>query len=289
MILFLALSVLFTSYLVFAFKIFERFGVNTFHAIVVNYITCVVTGSLFKGSVPAYGEYAQTGWFFFAVLLGCSFITFFNVMSYVTRHHGITVTSVATKLSMVIPICAAFFLYGETATWVKLIGILLSLVAVYLTSERMEKNGDAVKAAPMWVPLALFLGSGMNDTIVKHAQVRYLNAYTFNDFLSTCFSTAALAGIIALIYDLTVRKNKFRFKAIVAGVVLGVPNYFSIYFLLKALEHGDASYIYPVNNIGIVGFSAVVAWLFFKEHLTVKNWIGLGLAVTAIALMSIAW
>lgn len=289
MILFLALSVLFTSYLVFAFKIFQRFGVNTFHAIVVNYITCVVTGAVFKGSAPAYGVYAHEGWFPYAVLLGCSFITFFNVMSYVTRHHGITVTSVATKLSMVIPICVAFFLYNETATVAKVIGIVLSLAAVYLTSERMEQSGNSVKSAPMWIPLALFLGSGMNDTIVKHAQVRYLNANTFNDFLTTCFSLAALAGSIALVYDLSVRKSRFSWKAVVAGIVLGVPNYFSIYFLFKALERGDASYIYPVNNIGIVGFSAVIAWLFFKEHLTVKNWIGLGLAVTAIALMSFAW
>ncbi|HZG01817.1 MAG TPA: SMR family transporter [Chitinophagales bacterium] len=285
MILYLLLSVLFTSYLVIAFKVFHRFRVNTFHAIVVNYVVCVITGSAFKGGVPDYAGYVQSEWVWYAVLLGCSFVTLFNIMGYVTQRDGITVVSVATKLSMVIPICASFYLYGESATWVKIVGIALSFAAVYLTSQRDENHGVA-KSASLLLPMVLFLGSGMNDTLVKHAQHLYLDNETFGDFLIMCFSMAAAAGLVALAYDVIWMKRTFGARALVAGVVLGVPNYFSIYFLLKALEHGDASFIYPVNNIGIVGFSAVVAWLFFKEHLSVKNWLGLGLAVAAIVLMS---
>jgi uncharacterized membrane protein len=38
--------------------------------------------------------------------------------------------------------------------------------------------------------------------------------------------------------------------------------------------------------MGIVLFSAVMAWLLFKEKLSLINWIGIGLAVGAIALIA---
>ena len=287
MVLFLVLSILFTSYLVFAFKVFERLGINNFHVIVINYVICVITGSVFQSDIPDYKSYFQQDWIWIALILGTGFITFFNVMARVTKQEGITVTSVATKLSMVIPITVAVILYDEHLSILKIVGIVLSLLAVYLTSHRKDEEGHSLKMGGLLLLLVLFLGSGMNDSLAKHAQQGYLTNDTFDDFITTCFTVAAFIGLTALFYDVFVRKTKFYKRVLIAGIMLGVPNYFSIYFLLKALDYGDASFIYPVNNIGIVGFSTITARLFFKEQISVRNWIGLGIAVTAIVLMSV--
>lgn len=71
---------------------------------------------------------------------------------------------------------------------------------------------------------------------------------------------------------------------------LGIPNYFSVYFLLKALKSNvlESSGIFTVNNVGIVMLSTVAGIVLFHEKLLRKNWIGIGLAIASIALVAIA-
>jgi len=83
-------------------------------------------------------------------------------------------------------------------------------------------------------------------------------------------------------------KQKFSGKALLAGIIIGVPNYFSIWCLGKVITayQGNSSAIIPVNNMGIVLFSAVAAWAIFKEKLSLVNWVGIILACAAIALIA---
>ena len=76
----------------------------------------------------------------------------------------------------------------------------------------------------------------------------------------------------------------FAWKNLLAGVLIGVPNYFSIWCLVRFLKNSpwQSSASIPVNNMGIVLFSAVVAWLLFKERLSLINWLGILLSLIAI-------
>src|SRR5215471_1827340 len=112
----LLLSIICSTFLVICFKYFDRFGIENLHAIVFNYITCVITGCLFSGQLPAYQTWIHEDWFYYAAFLGCWFFGIFNLMAYLTTHSGVTVTSVASKLSMVIPVTVAILLYGQSFT-----------------------------------------------------------------------------------------------------------------------------------------------------------------------------
>jgi multidrug transporter EmrE-like cation transporter len=70
--------------------------------------------------------------------------------------------------------------------------------------------------------------------------------------------------------------------------MLGIPNYFSMYFLLKTLSafHNTSAVVFPVNNIGILAASSLVSILFFKEKMNKLNWYGLLLSVVSIILIS---
>jgi uncharacterized membrane protein len=83
-------------------------------------------------------------------------------------------------------------------------------------------------------------------------------------------------------------KKQFSPKALLAGIIIGIPNYFSIWFLGRVITEykGNSSAIIPVNNMGIVLFSAIAAWLLFKEKLSFLNWMGIVLSVAAIALIA---
>ena len=85
------------------------------------------------------------------------------------------------------------------------------------------------------------------------------------------------------------KNEKIAFKNVYWGILLGIPNYFSMLFLVKTLSYFPtaSATIFPINNIGIVAVSTMVSVWFFKEKLNSKNIIGLLLSLTAIALIAI--
>jgi drug/metabolite transporter (DMT)-like permease len=284
-------SILLTSYLLLSFKIIERFKLNTFHVIVFNYITCVITGSLVNGSFPITVTNMKQTWFAWALLMGVLFIVLFNMIGFTAQKVSVALASVANKLSMVIPFLFSIFLYKEDAGLLKIAGVLLALVAVYCTMRPSKRTGVDGKKADNWLiilRIVLFIGSGLLDTLVKYIEQRYLNANNSDDYLVSGFFTAALLGTIILLYQLVIQKKTFSFKAVIAGIAIGIPNYFSIWFLVRVLKDYpvDSSKIMPINNMGIVLVCAVVAWIFFKERLLAINWIGIFLSIAAIALIA---
>jgi drug/metabolite transporter (DMT)-like permease len=291
--IYLAGSIVFTSWLTLSFKLVERWKIDTFQAIVFNYVACVITGSMVHGGFLNYADVAVQPWFGWACLMGTVFISLFNVIGFTTQKIGVAVASVANKLSLVIPFVFSVILYNEKATALKIAGIIVALIAVVLTCYPRNKNETVQRSAKsgVWLyllPVILFVGSGLLDTMIKYVEQGYLHDENKDEYLITAFSVAACLGVIVLLFQYITRRKTFSFKAVLAGIMIGVPNYFSIWCLLQVLKQysNNSSAIIPINNMGIVLFSAVVAWLLFKERLSGINWAGILLAIGAIALVA---
>jgi len=273
--------------------VIERYGISNFQVIFFNYFTAVITGSIVNGRFPINNETVKQEWFPWAMVMGFIFIFLFHIIGFTAQRIGISVASVANKLSMVIPFMFSIYLYNETATILKVSGIVLALVAVILTcwpSDSTNKNGaKKLRSILLFaVPAFLFFMSGLLDTMIKYIEHSFLTDENKNDYLISTFSSAAAIGGVSFIILLLIGKQKFEWRAVVAGICLGIPNYFSIWCLVQVLKQfGDnSSAIIPINNMGIVLFSAVVAWLVFKEHLSRLNWLGIILAIGAIGLIA---
>lgn len=284
---------MFSSYLTLSFKVLERLGIPAFQAIVFNYLTCVVTGSIVNGSFPLSAESTEQTWFHWALVMGTTFIILFNLIAYTAQKIGIAVASVANKLSLVIPFAFSLYLYGEVATWIKITGIVLAVLAVFLTCYPSKKeNGHPDKKASgsllLLLPALLFLGSGLLDSLVKYVEQTYLNVGNSDAYLIASFATAGGIGSIVLLFLVLTRRQKFDKRSVLAGIAIGIPNYFSIWCLVRMLQayQGNSSAVIPINNMGIVLFSSVVAWLLFKERLSALNWTGIALSLVAIGLIA---
>ena len=98
------------------------------------------------------------------------------------------------------------------------------------------------------------------------------------------FVSAFVTGCIVCL----VKGVKFGRKELIGGLCPGVPNYFSIYFNLKALSAFDnnGAIVYPALNIGIIICSTLLAIVLFKEKLSKLNYIGVLLALVVIFLLS---
>lgn len=286
-------SIVLTSYLTLSFKVIERLGIPLFQAIVFNYFTCVVTGSVVNGSFLINQSAVQQPWFMWGGIMGCMFISIFNIVGVTTQKLGVAVASVANKLSLVIPFAFSLYLYNEAATGLKIAGIIIALAAVVLTC-LPDKKGESPahkhlsSFLTIFLPSVLFLGSGLLDTLLKYVQQTYLNESNNNAYLITSFATATTIGLLLLLIFVLTGKQKFDSRSIIAGIIIGIPNYFSIWCLVKVLKQyeGNSSAIIPINNMGIVLLSAVMAWLLFKERLSAINWAGVILAIGAIALIA---
>lgn len=281
-------SIVLTSYLTLSFKVCEKYNVSIFQAIVFNYITCVITGSIVNGSFPINVEVIHQTWFHWAFVMGVLFISIFNIVGMTAQKISVAVASVANKLSLIIPVILSVYLYHETVRGWKLFGVILALIAVILTcyqprnksNEKKEENGK-------WkyiLPVALFLGSGLLDALINHVQQTYVTVENSNAYLISGFFSAAIIGTLYLEYQYMIGKQVFSFKNVLAGILIGIPNYFSIWCLVHFLKQSpwQSSASIPVNNMGIVLFSSVVAWILFKERLSVINWVGILLSIVAI-------
>ena len=291
--IYLAGSIFFSSYLTLSFKVLQRLNINTLQAIVFNYIACVCTGAVVNGSFPVNKENLSAPWFVWALIMGVMFISIFNVIGFTTQKLGVAVASVANKLSMVIPFVFSLYLYNENSTVLKIAGIAVALIAVVLTCYPSQKSNDEPKSSKQFLlllPVVLFISSGLLDTLIVYVKNNFFvnPEDNFNNFLITAFAVAGGIGLIILLLQIVTGKQQFSFKALLAGIIIGVPNYFSIWFLGRVISayKGNSSAIIPVNNMGIVLFSAVAAWLLFKEKLSLINWIGITLAIAAIALIA---
>jgi drug/metabolite transporter (DMT)-like permease len=282
----LLLSILLNTYVGIVFKVFERFGIDNLQGIVINYAICIITGCVYLGYHPFTMQYFSKPYFVFAAVEGFFFFWVFHWISKCTIALGVSATQVANKLSLVIPVVMAYFIFHDTIGIVKIIGVLLAGVAVYLASYKPNAEQKSANNQQWILPLIIFLGSGLLDTLTSYMQFRYFKATEdSNVFIIFCFASGFVCSSIYLAVQVMMGKQKMEAKSFAGGLVLGIPNFFSIYTFIKALDAKifQASALVPVNNIGVVFASAVCAVLFFKEKLNRKNVIGLLIALLAIA------
>jgi drug/metabolite transporter (DMT)-like permease len=221
--------------------------------------------------------------------MGGLFISLFNVIGITAQQAGVSVASVANKLSLVIPFVFSIYRYNEPVTAIKVIGVILAIPAVIWVSQRNSPTAAASgsRNALTLLPLILFVGSGLLDTLVKFVEVRFLDGTNNNDFLIGAFGAAAGIGSVIIVWQVITGRARLSWKAVVAGIAIGIPNYFSIWCLVKVLQvyAGKSSAIIPINNMGIVAFSTLAAAILFRETLSRKNWLGIVVSLVAIALI----
>jgi len=286
-LIYLLLSILFSTGLFVIFKYFGIYKIDTLKAIFVNYIVAFIMGIVLADGAVSLSEIPEQPWFLGALFLGALFVSIFFVMATTAQRNGVSVASVAGKMSVVVPVLFGTFLYNESVTILKVIGILIALIAVYLASVKNETN---TKSGGILFPVLLFFGSGVIDTTLKYVEVNFVLQKDVSLFSGSLFGIAAVFAATILLIQQIKKKASFGIKNIIAGFVLGVPNYFSIIFLIKALQNEDfeSSVLFTVNNVGIVILSTLVGLLIFKETFSLKNKIGVVLAVFGIILVTIA-
>lgn len=285
---YLVICIFCSSFLYIIFKGFEKFKIDLFQAIVVNYLIAGTLGFVLAknyGNEISISSIIQSDWSIYALIIGLMFISIFNLMGISSQKAGVSVTSVANKMSVVLPVIFGFIFFNEPSTSSKIIGIVLAILALYFTT--LKKQSEK-KSYLILFPIIIFFASGVLDILMSYCSMNFIVPSNMAVFTATLFTVAALLGLVYLFILVCIGKQKIKGKNIIAGIVLGIPNFGSILFVFEGLKstQWDVSVFYPVLNMGVVILAAIFGWIFFNEKLSPINLVGILLATVSIYLIS---
>ncbi len=212
----------------------------------------------------------------FGLLLGSIFVYSFFLFTIAVRVAGTALATVSSRLSVIVPVVLAMVIYREIPGFLQFSGLILAFITIYLFYRSLRNNSDGQLHLTEYLTLILLLtGIGINDFCMKLFQV-WRPESEKPVFLLSIFFAAWLysSGYVVL------KKIAVDRKTVLLGLLLGVPNIFSSFFLISALSEVEAIIVYPLVNIGIILTTAVAAWIIWKEKL---NRAGLWALTTGIA------
>lgn len=291
-IIFISVAILFFVSIFLIFRIFEKYKINNSQAIIINYLVAsIFSFSIYSGETQLF-DIVNQNWFFSSAILGALFMISFLLYAVSTQKAGMAITSVASKMSVIIPVLfGAYFYEYEKLSLIKILGLVFALLSFYLIFKKTNK--EKIQWLKIILPVLIFFFSGANDVLMKYIREVYFKTGELNLnseilFIGSLFSTSFISGILILGPITIIKKEKVELKSIWAGIILGIVNFFSALTMFKAMGYFESSVFFPVFNVSIVGLSAIIGIVFFKEKLSRINYIGLILALITILILAVS-
>ena len=283
--LYLVLAIVFSTGVFVAMRLFERFKLDNHQALMWNYVFAAGTGFLMCKQFDTPTQLVNEPWFGLSILTGFWFIFTYLLMTASTQRSGVTVTSLSSKLSVVLPTLAGVVLFSEKLNFVATMGIVLALVALVLVVGGKNATNKDIKIN--WLlPVLIFFGTGTGDILMKLTEQQN-SSDDMGFMIAFIYFIAMLFGFLVVAFDLIRSKSKWQWKNAIGGITLGVINFFSTFCVYNAMRCFDNVVLFPVYNIGVVCLTALTGWLLFKEKLTWKNYLGLTIAIIAVILITL--
>ena len=274
--------------LLWMLRYFSDKNLNIQGIITVNYITCLISTLVVNADTLTYQSMKAETLNVYAFLLGGLFIITFNIMSKTVTHFGIMISSVTQKMSLIAPIMIGVLFYAENLTIFRIIGIIAAMGAIVVINMPFNKDPEQKRKWIFWLyPLLTWLLSSIIDAAF-YLLGKSTGSKQSAMFLATLFCTAATLGILLIIIQKIKNAERIPLHIIPYGILLGVPNFMSIHYLMKAIGQGwDASLMFPINNVGIIAISMLGALLIFKEKANKFKLMGIALAISAVLLIAL--
>ena len=283
--IYLILAILFSTLIFVVMRLFSRFNIDNHQGLAWNYATATVIGYIMSAANGPVTSPVGEAWFPLSLLTGFWFILTYVLMVISSQRSGVTVTSLSSKLSVVIPTLFGVVFLKEALELMSAIGIVLALTALFLVVGGKDKNQAKTEKTTLIVllPILIFFSTGIGDVLMKITETKNLSD-DLTPMVAFIYGISFLFSLLLMGYDLIKGKSKWQWKNAAGGIALGAVNFFSTYSVYHSMRVFDNVVLFPVYNIGVVCLTALCGWLLFKEKLTWRNYLGLGIAVILITM-----
>ena len=286
----LIFGILSSTFILILFRLFPKYKVNTFQAVVFNYFVACIFGFIFYGNQFSSKALADLSWLPFSIISGVLLIALFLVIGISSQKNGISFTSIVSKMSMSVAVILMMIYYKESLTILKVSGILLAFIGIISISWKKSSKGLKKNSQFLLLLIFLFVGGGVLDFIFNYTQNFHLKNLPTPLFSAISFGFSGLIGLSILLFQIARKKQVFHSRNVIAGILLGIPNFFSVYLLMSAYSTigWNDSTVITVMNVSVVFLAFFIGVLVFKESFTRLKAFGLFASLTAIILLYLA-
>ena len=291
--IYLILSILSASIISIVIRFSKNHVKNKVMMFLTNYVVCMICAIFFLTNIDSIPKEELSFPIWFGIIMGFFYLVTFLFYEFNIRKNGVILSNIFSKLGTIIPVIVTFVFFNEAPKPLKIIGIVLAVIAVVimnlefkkktieLEEDENKKEDTTINVVYIFL-IIFFLLSGVTDsatTVFNHMSIPELNGF----FLLFVFGSAFIFALILLI----IKHEKISIYDVLFGVIIGVPNYFSSFFTLKALETVPAQIVYPTFCVGTIMIVTLFGVLAFKERLKLKDYIGILIIIAALILLNI--
>ncbi len=271
-------------------KIFRDPKGNRFGIILGNYLTCVLLAFV---QMPEKGRIfdLHPSTLIMSGIGGFLYVSGLVFTQTSVQRNGATLTSAFSKLGLIVPLFISFLFFDEIPSLLKICGVLLAIAAILLMNypsktEKGEEKTPAKEKSSLVILLLTLFACGCSESMAK-IFARLGDQREDTRYFFFLFLTAALLTFVLSVVETRKNGKTLRAAELGAGVLAGIPNYFSSYFLLQALLDLPAALVYPVFSVGSILLVAGGGMLFFRERLSRIQCMGFVLILGALVLLNL--
>ena len=226
---------------------------------------------------------SNTPWWLI-IALGVLLPSVFLFLAKSLQYAGIVKTEIAQRLSVILSLLAAYFIFQEQFNQLKIVGVVLGLAAVMCILFTSASGGGETQKQAVWYLALVWFGYALIDVLLKYTTGLGVQFSVALNLMFIC------AFLLSVGYVAVTTKNIGLTKNVVAGLWLGVLNFANIALYVKAhlLLKDSPAVVFAGMNIMVVLLGVFSGLLFFKEKLKLATAIGLVLGITSVACLAYA-
>ncbi len=264
-------------------RLFRASDNNRYAMILGNYLTCTLVGfllipdkSLLLNAHPVTYICGFAGGFLFVLSLVC--------MQTSVTQSGAILSSAFSKLGLLVPLLMSVLFYREQPSLLQAAGLLLVLASIWLMSR--TGHNERQEDIHLLFLLVVLITNGLSDCMAKIYSVNGIREEE-SVYMFLVFFFAAVFTFFLLLWEKKRTGKSAALKDLAAGILVGLPNYFSSILILMSLRTIPAFIVYPVFSTGAILFVTLISIPLFKEYLNRNQIISLGLILGALVLLNI--
>jgi drug/metabolite transporter (DMT)-like permease len=277
--LFLILSIICSVSVGVIFKVARKYSINITQIVAANYFFALaLCYFFFSPEISDVGIEAPWGIY---ISLGFLLPSIFLFLAASIKHMGIVKTDAAQRLSLFIPILAAWLIFGEKFNALKITAFGIAFPALLLILNKPSEN-----TKNKWIyPAAVLVGFGVIDILFKQIALFTNLPYTTSLFIVFALALTIMTAVVG--FEIGFKKGQLNCKNLLFGGLVGVFNFGNILFYLKAHQAfaENPSTVFAGMNMGVIIIGSLTGIFIFKEKLSKMNYAGLFLALVAIVLI----
>ncbi|HKL12453.1 MAG TPA: EamA family transporter [Halanaerobiales bacterium] len=216
---------------------------------------------------------------FIGIIGGIFFFLAFIFYQKSVNEEGVGLAGTFAKLGILIPMILAIFVWNEIPETIQWFGIALALAAILIVNSPFNKDW---RQALKWTLIGLFVFGGLGEFMNKFFQY-YGRIHEKNLFLFFVFSTAfIISAIYVMIKDYRIKPQEFMI-----GIFVGIPNLFSSFFLINALDQLKTAVVFPIFSAGSIVVISTGGYFIFGETLNKREKTAIVLTIVALIMINI--